>query len=385
MSRVDVANQLRFFVNVLRNTITKNRSDLEQIIANKTSFNKLELSGNLDFSQLPEAKITFNSSTGGSNDKSFILYKNDSIYHFTGSNQNSRFSIGVAKDSNITNGDGLDLQGGGSLIFNVGSWDGELTNSIGIQHITASENPIKFRINNTDKLIFDYAGGLTASVGMQLGDTGIVFYDNSILSSSTIIVPEYLISGAISTSVANLPSREEVSGGLNNKIDEISSSFSLKNEVSSAITNSNNDLLNNNNIFNGSNTYNNSLTFSSSIYISSFKYKFDDTLLIVNNTSSISLLNTNKFFYSLPNEDFTASFIDVSEISSCMIPVDIFISQSASPKKITSITINNTSSYVQWINNTEPSVNANKVDVYSFNILRFSSSWMVTGDFKTYG
>lgn len=385
MSRVDVANQLRFFVNVLRNTITKNRSDLEQIIANKTSFNKLELSGNLDFSQLPEAKITFNSSTGGSNDKSFILYKNDSIYHFTGSNQNSRFSIGVAKDSNITNGDGLDLQGGGSLIFNVGSWDGELTNSIGIQHITASENPIKFRINNTDKLIFDYAGGLTASVGMQLGDTGIVFYDNSILSSSTIIVPEYLISGAISTSVANLPSREEVSGGLNNKIDEISSSFSLKNEVSSAITNSNNDLLNNNNIFNGSNTYNNSLTFSSSIYISSFKYKFDDTLLIVNNTSSISLLNTNKFFYSLPNEDFTASFIDVSEISSCMIPVDIFISQSASPKKITNITINNTSSYVQWINNTEPSVNANKVDVYSFNILRFSSSWMVTGDFKTYG
>ena len=131
---------------------------------NTSSFSgDVNITGNISFAPSAEKKITFNSLVNAGSDKAFIYYKEESAYHVAGSYQeNSRLSIGVYNDNEINVGEGLDLQGAASLIFNVGTWDSELNAAIGEQYAPAGSpfgNPIKFRINNVDKMMLEATSG----------------------------------------------------------------------------------------------------------------------------------------------------------------------------------------------------------------------------------
>jgi len=429
-----------------------------EILKNRSDFDSLFATGSITFTPATESKIIFNSLVNAGSDKAFILYKEDSTYHINGSNENSRLSIGLSNDNESLYGEGLDLQGGGSLIFNVGTWDSELSNSIGGQFSIPTGNPIKFRINDIDKAYFDSNGGLTASIGVKVGTEGLVFNDGTKLNTATTAggVSAAEVTGAIS----NFPTRSEVTGALTSYATStsVSSSFALKSdltasyatkvqvtgavanfatrsEVSGAITGSGIVTLNGNNTFTGINSFNNITTVNNdfqvdyylsgytllvdynthkvgirttgtpsytldvvgdgrytdnlyltrSLYVGPIINNLDNTPTTFGGISTIATITANKFYLAPPGNDFTASFTNLPTNDLKVTTIDVYLSQSSAAKQITAVKVNNTSSNVNWLNNSIPSVSAYKIDVYTFNILRVSSNWLVTGELKTYG
>jgi|LakMenE01Jun11ns_1017448.scaffolds.fasta_scaffold9765461_1 hypothetical protein len=111
----------------------------------------------------------------------------------------------------------------------------------------------------------------------------------------------------------------------------------------------------------------------------------DNTPTTFGGISTIATITANKFYLAPPGNDFTASFTNLPTDNLKVTTIDVYLSQSSAAKEITAVKVNNTSSNVNWLNNSIPMVNAYKIDVYTFNILRVSSNWLVTGELKTYG
>jgi hypothetical protein len=76
--------------------------------------------------------------------------------------------------------------------------------------------------------------------------------------------------------------------------------------------------------------------------------------------------------------------VDVTNIptdNNYAITISIIVNQGATGYYPSTLKINSGGSNetIRWVNDTAPSVNASKIDIYNFTLIRVSSAWVVLG------
>ena len=112
-------------------------------------------SADLIFDRASSRKIIFNSDTNYASDLAYILMKDNSSFHRSGT-ENLRLSIGAYNDfsNSSAHSDAVDIQGGARLYLNAGDWDTELDSAIGAPAIGSALDgyPIQLAVNNSVKV-----------------------------------------------------------------------------------------------------------------------------------------------------------------------------------------------------------------------------------------
>jgi hypothetical protein len=96
-------------------------------------------------------------------------------------------------------------------------------------------------------------------------------------------------------------------------------------------------------------------------------------------------INDSIFYNNGPTANITANFTNMSTTSNRATSVTVILSQSATPRIISAVQINTTSSTINWANNVIPTGNANKHDIFGFSLIRSGSTWVTLGQMSTYG
>ena len=96
-------------------------------------------------------------------------------------------------------------------------------------------------------------------------------------------------------------------------------------------------------------------------------------------------INDSIFYNNGPTANITANFTNMSTTSNRATSVTVILSQSATPRIISAVQINTTSSTINWANNVIPTGNANKHDIFGFSLIRSGSTWITLGQMSTYG
>jgi len=91
------------------------------------------------------------------------------------------------------------------------------------------------------------------------------------------------------------------------------------------------------------------------------------------------------FYHSNVSSNFTANFINVPITNNQKISVELIIDQGATPNIANLIQINGNIPTIRWTTITAPTGLASNVDIISFNLLRVSNDWIVTGSLTSYG
>jgi len=104
-------------------------------------------------------------------------------------------------------------------------------------------------------------------------------------------------------------------------------------------------------------------------------------------TGSVTFDTTNNsiFYNNGPTANITANFTNVSTTADRATSVTVILSQSATPRIISAVQINTTSSTINWANNVIPTGNANKHDIFGFSLIRSGSVFVTLGQMSTYG
>jgi hypothetical protein len=104
-------------------------------------------------------------------------------------------------------------------------------------------------------------------------------------------------------------------------------------------------------------------------------------------TGSVTFDTTNNsiFYNNGPTANITANFTNISTTADRATSVTVILSQSATPRIISAVQINTTSSTINWANNVIPTGNANKHDIFGFSLIRSGSVWVTLGQMSTYG
>jgi uncharacterized membrane protein len=104
-------------------------------------------------------------------------------------------------------------------------------------------------------------------------------------------------------------------------------------------------------------------------------------------TGSVTFDTTNNsiFYNNGPTANITANFTNVSTVNDRVTSVTVILSQSATPRTISAVQINSTSSTINWANKTTPTPNANQHDIFGFSLIRSGSAWVTLGQMSTYG
>jgi len=97
-------------------------------------------------------------------------------------------------------------------------------------------------------------------------------------------------------------------------------------------------------------------------------------------------VGSNSIFYvNGPAGNITANFTNVTTTNSRATSVTVILSQSATARIVNAVQINSTSSTINWANGVVPTGNANKHDIFGFNLIRSGSTWVTLGQMSTYG
>ena len=96
-------------------------------------------------------------------------------------------------------------------------------------------------------------------------------------------------------------------------------------------------------------------------------------------------INDSIFYNNGPTANITANFTNMATTSNRATSVTVILSQSATPRIISAVQINTTSSTINWANNVIPTGNANKHDIFGFSLIRSGSVWVTLGQMSTYG
>lgn len=111
-----------------------------------------------------------------------------------------------------------------------------------------------------------------------------------------------------------------------------------------------------------------------------FNYSISDTGTVSYNISEKSI-----FYVEAPTGDITANFTNVPTTSDRIITTTVILSQSSTPRTVSAVQIDGSSSAINWLDGSAPSGTANKQDVFSFNLIRSGSSWITLGQLSKYG
>jgi hypothetical protein len=122
--------------------------------------------------------INFHSKVNSGSDKGFILVQDESANSPGSSAEDLRMTIGVHNDfrQSASHSDELWFQGGGRLVYNVGSWDSELDTIIGTAG-TGTTGGHEWRVNDSTKMLINHTGNVgigTTSPGYKLDVNGTV-------------------------------------------------------------------------------------------------------------------------------------------------------------------------------------------------------------------
>ena len=284
--------------------------------------------------------------------------------------------------------DGIRLEAGSSgqfLMFNSG----------GNSQLQAVSGHMLFKVSSTRRYEFDLGGsGSTdifrvrdsaANTKLSVDGTG-----TTLLSGSLTITPPSVGSGqAIWVSGSN------TIGG-SNYVDFIKAT----NNVAGAVTPSKTFRLNNSGTFEIiNNAYSNviyslddvgnmSTAGGMSIGGASVVGEIAERMVTstaASGTVTFDTLNESIFFNNGPTGNITANFTNMSTTSNRATSVTVILSQSATPRTITTVQINGTGSTINWANKVIPTANANQYDVFGFNLIRSGSNWITFGQMSTYG
>lgn len=91
------------------------------------------------------------------------------------------------------------------------------------------------------------------------------------------------------------------------------------------------------------------------------------------------------FYHTSISANFTANITNVSTTDNRAKVVAIVLSQGGTAYIPNAVQIDGTSQTIKWSQGSEPSGNANKLDIVTFTLLRISSTWIVAGQLSTYG
>ena len=117
-------------------------------------------------------QLRFDSRVNAGSDCGFLLFQDESAFCVGSGSEDVRFTLGVFNDfrQSSAHSDELWLQGGGRLVYNVGSWDSELNSIIGTPG-AGTTGGFEWRINNTVNAILTHGGNFgvgTDSPGEKL-------------------------------------------------------------------------------------------------------------------------------------------------------------------------------------------------------------------------
>jgi hypothetical protein len=109
------------------------------------------------------------------------------------------------------------------------------------------------------------------------------------------------------------------------------------------------------------------------------------------NTSSISSnvmtcdYTTGAIYYqsASPSANFTVNFTNVPTTDNKAITFTIFVTQGSTGYIPNVLQIDGTPQTIKWAQSATPTPNANKIDIFSFTLIRLSSSWTVFGNANT--
>lgn len=91
------------------------------------------------------------------------------------------------------------------------------------------------------------------------------------------------------------------------------------------------------------------------------------------------------FYVNNPTSDVTPNFINVPTNNLRVITPTVILSQSASPKNVPAVRIENVVQTINWAGGTSPTVTANRQEVFGFSLIRSGSAWKVLGQMTSYG
>jgi len=91
------------------------------------------------------------------------------------------------------------------------------------------------------------------------------------------------------------------------------------------------------------------------------------------------------FYHTSPASNFTANFTNVPTTSNAAIGIAILVAQGATPYLPNAVQIDGSAQTILWQGGSAASANANKTDVFVFNLIRLTSSWVVLGSGTTHG
>ena len=109
------------------------------------------------------------------------------------------------------------------------------------------------------------------------------------------------------------------------------------------------------------------------------------------NTSSITSnimtcdYTTGAIYYQStnPSANFTVNFTNVPTTDDKAITFTIFVTQGATGYIPSTLQIDGSAQTIKWAQGTQPTPTANKIDIFSFTLIRLSSSWTVFGNANT--
>src|SRR5210317_2483957 len=105
--------------------------------------------------------INFHYKVNSGSDRGFILVQDESATSPGAGSEDLRMTIGVHNDfrSSASHSDELWFQGGGRLVYNVGSWDSELDTIIGTPGVGTTGGH-EWRVNNSTKVVINHSGNV---------------------------------------------------------------------------------------------------------------------------------------------------------------------------------------------------------------------------------
>ena len=107
-----------------------------------------------------------------------------------------------------------------------------------------------------------------------------------------------------------------------------------------------------------------------------------ETFSTVNAASGVTALDCNNghiFYLTSPSGDVTANFTNLYLNANYATNLSVVVNQGATPREVTAIQIEGTGQTINWQGGSAPTGTANGIDVFSFTILRDSTSYIVLG------
>lgn len=77
--------------------------------------------------------------------------------------------------------------------------------------------------------------------------------------------------------------------------------------------------------------------------------------------------------------NFTVNITNIPTDNNYAMTISIIVNQSSTGYYPSTLQIGGNGQSIKWVNDSAPSVNANKLDVYNFTLIRISDSWVVLG------